>query len=173
MTKRILLQSVLLPKMALIQVPDDADEAVVRQTCLAAIPQPHQHADLVVSFERGSHDDDESDDDDDESTAVVADGLRVHIGHCKRVDVTVRHFGTSILRKFSPAARLKRVKKWAVKELAIPPAEAARESFRLPGSQEELGDDVHVGTLVTAGTCSVTLDLVPSDRVNGAADGRG
>jgi hypothetical protein len=172
MTKRILLQSALLPKMALIEVPDDADEAVVRHMSLAAIPQAHQHVGLVVSFEKGGHDDDESDDEDDESTVVVVDGLRIHIGHCKRVEVTVRHFGSSISRKFSPAARLKRVKNWAVKELAIPPAEAARESFRLSGSQEELGDDVHVGTLVTAGTCSVTLDLVPSDRVNGAADDR-
>lgn len=169
MAKRLLIQSPFLPSMTLAEVADDASIADVRRAALAAIPDASRESDLEVTFERHNDEDIDGDDDDDKAGKVeVVDGLRVHVGRCKKVEVTVRYFGKSKARKFAPSARIKRVKNWATKVFEVPAAEAARHSLRLPDSTEELAADVHVGTLVVKGTCAVVLDLVPSDRINGA-----
>lgn len=171
MAKRLLIQSPLLTSMTLAEVADNATLDDVRRAALATIPEAQRTKDLEVTFERNDDDDIDGDGDDEErdGKSDVIDGLRVHVGRCKKVEVTVRYFGKSKTRKFVPSARIKRVKNWATKVFEVPAAEAARHSLRLPDTTEELAADVHVGTLVLKGTCGVVLDLVPSDRINGAA----
>lgn len=170
MTKRLLIQSPLLTSMTLAEVADNATLADVRRAALAAIPEAQRAKDLEVTFERNDDDDIDGDDDEERDDKIdVVDGLRIHVSRCKKVEVTVRYFGKSKARKFVPSARIKRVKNWATKVFEVPAAEAARHSLRLPDTTEELAADVHVGTLVLKGTCGVVLDLVPSDRINGAA----
>lgn len=170
MAKRLLIQSPLLTSMTLAEVADNATLADARRAALAAIPEAQRTKDLEVTFERNDDDDiDGVDDEERDAKIVVIDGLRVHVGRCKKVEVTVRYFGKPKTRKFVPSARIKRVKNWATKVFEVPAAEAARHSLRLPDTTEELAADVHVGTLVLKGTCGVVLDLVPSDRINGAA----
>lgn len=165
MSKRVLIQSSLLPKMALIEVPDDATLADVRREALQLIPPAKRHESLHVTFEDAAESSSAAH--GKESTEVV-DGLRAHVSACKKVMVNVRYFGKTASRDFAAAVRLKVVKDWAVKEFSLADAEAARHSLRLPNAQEELSADVHLGSLAEEGTCSVTLDLLPSDRINGA-----
>jgi hypothetical protein len=165
MSKRIIIQSPLLPNMALAEVPDGATEDAVRRAALEAIPTAQRSKDLEVTFESS---DDEADTGGGKSQFELVDGMRVHVSRCKKVAVTVRYFGkTPKSREFAPAVRVKVVKDWAVKAFELSPTEAARHSLRLPDVQEELSGDVQIGSLVVQDTCGVTLDLVPSDRING------
>lgn len=161
MSLRILLQSPFLAEMRLIEVPDGADFDAVHHAALDAIPEEHRSAENDVTVE--SDDDKES-----HGKPKVVDGMRVHVGRCKKVSVTVRFMGPSESHAFPPSNRIKRVKDWAVKAFKVADAEAARHGLYIPGSDQELSADVHIGALVEAGTCGVTLDLLPTDRIHGA-----
>lgn len=162
MTNRILLQSPFLTEMTLLEVADDAGFDVVCQAALEAIPLESRHPENVVSVEYESDNDKHA-----HGVPKVKDGMRVHVGRCKKVSVVVRYMGNPASHDFPPTTRVKRVKDWAVREFKIPEAEAARHGLYLPGTEQELSGDVHVGALV-CDTCSLTLDLLPTDRINGA-----
>lgn len=160
-TIRILLQSPFLTEMTLLEVADDAGFDAVCQAALEAIPLESRHPENVVSVEH------ESDDKHAHGEPKVKDGMRVHVGHCKKVSVVLRYMGSPASHDFPPTTRVKRVKDWAVREFKIPEAEAARHGLYLPGTEQELSGDVHVGTLVRD-NCSLALDLLPTDRIHGA-----
>lgn len=93
----------------------------------------------------------------------------VHRGRCHKVDAKVRFNGVSKSHVFSPATIVDRVLKWATGEggFDLTPAEAAKHTLALPGADHPLDPRVHIGSLVTAGTCEVVLDLMPKVRFEG------
>jgi len=92
----------------------------------------------------------------------------VHRGHCRHVEVMVR-FNRTFERAFGPAATIKRVYAWASgpNGANLSPEQAARHVLAIPGADHFLDSGVHIGSLVTPGTCSVTLDLLPRERFEG------
>lgn len=93
----------------------------------------------------------------------------VHRGHCRRVAVVVRFNGVTYERSFGPGATIKIVEKWAFGPDAanLSPEQAAKHVLAVPGADHSLEDGVHVGSLVTPGSCEVTLDLLPRARFEG------
>jgi hypothetical protein len=107
---------------------------------------------------------------DDHLIRGGGEGAKIlHRSRCRSVQVTVRYAGRSLERTFGPGSTLDRVKRWAERKLDIGAADAAHLSLQLPGTTDRPPGSVHVGSLVTAGACALVLDLLPSDRVNGAS----
>jgi hypothetical protein len=106
-------------------------------------------------------------------TTFAEAGIRqhhhVHRGRCARVEVVVRYNGENFTHTFGPGATIKKVEKWAFgnKAGALSPDQAAKHVLALPGADHFLAATVHVGSLVTAGACQATLDLLPRDRFEG------
>ena len=92
----------------------------------------------------------------------------VHRGRCRKVGVMVRFNGTKS-HVFPPGTTIDRVLKWATGEhgFDLSPAETAKHALALPGADHLLDPRVHIGSLVTATSCEVVLDLVPKVRFEG------
>jgi hypothetical protein len=92
----------------------------------------------------------------------------VHRGNCRRVEVTVR-FNGPFERAFGPPATIKRVYSWASGPdgARLSPEQAAKHVLAVPGADHFLDSGVHIGSLVSHGSCSVTLDLLPRERFEG------
>jgi hypothetical protein len=103
---------------------------------------------------------------------LEAAGIRhhhhVHRGHCREIEVVVRWNGNHE-RTFGPARTIKTVEKWAFgdKVADFSKEQAAKHVLALPGADHFLEATVHIGSLVTAGTCKVILDLLPRSRFEG------
>ncbi len=96
------------------------------------------------------------------------DPVRLHVGHCRHVEVTVRFNGEPAHRRFSPSATVERVRRWAaLHAFHMTPRDAAEHVLQIQGTATRPDRDVHVGALVPAGACSIAFDLVPSKRVEG------
>lgn len=92
----------------------------------------------------------------------------VHRGRCHLVEVIVR-FNGDHNHSYGPATTIKTVEKWAFgPEVAkFSPEQAAKHVLAVPGADHFLEGGVHVGSLVTAGSCRVVLDLLPRSRFEG------
>jgi hypothetical protein len=94
--------------------------------------------------------------------------LRVHVSHCRHVEVAVRFNGESDKRRFTPSATVERVRRWAARRaFHLPPRDAAEHVLQLQGTTTRPDRDVHVGTLTQGHSCAIAFDLVPSQRVEG------
>ena len=93
----------------------------------------------------------------------------VHRGRCPRVEVVVRFNGETFSSTFGPGTTIKIVERWAFGDAAadLSQDQAAKHVLVVPGADHFLAATVHVGSLVTTGSCQVTLDLVPRDRFEG------
>jgi hypothetical protein len=98
---------------------------------------------------------------------VEGGSLFVHHNSCKRIQVTVRYAGKSFNETFGPGVTLKVIKRRAEKALEIDETDAAELSLQVEGTIDRPDEATHIGSLSSPGTCSVSLDLVPSDRING------
>ena len=78
----------------------------------------------------------------------------------------MRYAGRQAKRDFQSATTIARVKRWATHELGINASDAAELVLQVSGTDIRPDADVHLGSLVVAPHHSVTLDLVPSPRVN-------
>jgi len=94
-------------------------------------------------------------------------GCRCLICHrCKKIEVSVLFNGQPARGTFSPGATVKRLIEWAVKEFKLDKnvswklREDATDGAPLPEKR-------HIGTLVKAGECSLTLYLTPGTRIQG------
>lgn len=96
------------------------------------------------------------------------DGTKIlHRSRCARITLTVRYAGRTISRDFGPGSTLDRVKRWAERELGIDQTDAAEMSLQIAGTQDRPDGSTHIGSLVQT-CCELSLDLLPSDRINGA-----
>ena len=93
----------------------------------------------------------------------------VHHGRCRTVDVQVRFNGERRARDFRQIATIRQVFDWATGPEAynLTPEQKAKHVLALPGADHFLDWNVRVGSLVTAGTCEVVLDLLPKERFEG------
>lgn len=94
--------------------------------------------------------------------------LRIHVSHCRHVEVSVRFNGEVEKRRFTPSATVERVKRWAARRaFHLSPRDAAEHVLQIKGTTTRPDRDVHVGTLTNGCTCAVAFDLVPHQRVEG------
>jgi hypothetical protein len=106
------------------------------------------------------------------SITIEAAGIRhhhhVHRGRCHRVEVVVRYNGKRYEHAYAPATTIKAVEAWAFgpKAAGLSPEQAAKHVLAV-GADHFLEDGVHVGSLVTPGSCEVVLDLLPRSRFAG------
>ena len=101
--------------------------------------------------------------------AGVPNRGHVHRSACKRIDVSVRFNGAEKARDFAPSATVETVLKWATGEQGfdLSAAEAAKHTLAQPGADHPLDPRVHIGSLVSTGTCDLVLDLIPKVRFEG------
>ncbi|PZS37530.1 MAG: hypothetical protein DLM62_18700 [Pseudonocardiales bacterium] len=103
---------------------------------------------------------------------LEAAGIRhhhhVHRGHCHRVEIVVR-FNGDHEHIYGPATTIRTVEKWAFgpKVADLSPEQAAKHVLAVPGADRFPEGGVHVGSLVTPGSCKVVLDLLPRSRFEG------
>jgi hypothetical protein len=95
--------------------------------------------------------------------------LFLHQSRCRRVAVVVRYAGRTVQDSFGPGTTLAKIKRWAEKKLGIEAADAAELALQIAGTQDRPDEATHVGSLVVPTACAVTFDLLPTDRINGAA----
>jgi hypothetical protein len=101
---------------------------------------------------------------DDDATGP----LRIHVSHCRHVEVSVRFNGETEKRRFTPSATVERVRRWATRRaFHLSPRDAAEHVLQLQGTTTRPDRDVHVGTLTHGHSCAVAFDLVPCQRVEG------
>ncbi|MBI1869133.1 MAG: hypothetical protein HYS06_12715 [Methylocystis sp.] len=102
---------------------------------------------------------------DDEAIIVP---LRLHVTHCRHIEVSVRFNGEDAKRRFPPSATIARVHHWAARRaFHLTPRDAAEHILQLQGSAKYPDRDVHIGTLAGGKICAVAFDLVPRKRVEG------
>lgn len=112
----------------------------------------------------------------DESVFVkdcaTATGLKVHIHRCRHVKVTVTFNGKMVERHFAPSSTVARVKRWAAeKEFGMSEDDAGEHVLQIEGTHDRPAPGTHVGALTNDRADSLSFDLVPDERVNGAAKG--
>ena len=94
--------------------------------------------------------------------------LRLHVTHCRHVEVSVRFNGETKKRRFTPSATVERVRRWAARRaFHLSPRDAAEHVLQIHGVTTRPDRDVHIGTLVQKHGCAVAFDLVPCQRVEG------
>jgi hypothetical protein len=99
----------------------------------------------------------------------TASGVKVHLHRCRHVETTVAFNGQQIERRFSPAATVARVKRWAaVEKFGMTSEEAGEHVLQIAGKHDRPAPGTHIGTLTNGRVCGVAFDLVPDQRVNGA-----
>jgi len=94
-------------------------------------------------------------------------GCRIHLSHCKRIDVTVHYQEKTAERKFAPGVRVKAVKQWATREFHIDPKDAPEHVLQICNSKERPSSDTPLAVLAHGCGCNVCFDLVPEKRVEG------
>jgi len=97
----------------------------------------------------------------------VKDGCRVHVARCRRIKTVVNFNEKSLTREFPPGARVRAVKKWAVKEFGLDHKDAAEHVLQLCGSPVRPASDTPLHLMVKDHECAVCFDLVPEKRVEG------
>lgn len=163
-------------KLELLEIAADSTFADVK----SAIVAKHGLAADSSIFVEDDKDKDDDDDDDaadkdvDESETIArhasAHGhLKVHVHRCKRIEVAVSYNARTVERRFRPGATIARVKRWAANKLKLSRDEAGEHVLQLSGTTDRPPPNTHVGALAKCPACQVRFDLVPNERVNGAA----
>lgn len=99
-------------------------------------------------------------------------GLKVHIHRCRHVEVAVTFNGETVERRFPPSATVARVKRWAAeKKFGMSEEEAGEHVLQIAGTHDRPAPGTHIGALTNSGVCALAFDLVPDERINGAAGG--
>jgi hypothetical protein len=93
----------------------------------------------------------------------------VHRGRCRSVEVEVRFNGERLPHSFRQVATIRTVFDWATgpQGFGLTPEQKVKHVFALPGADHFLDWGVHVGSLISPGTCQVVLDLFPKERFAG------
>jgi hypothetical protein len=87
----------------------------------------------------------------------------VHIHRSKWIEVTVRYGEEECEHRFRPAATVRKVKRWAIEQFT--PTECDDpDTLRLAGSDTQLSDDIHIGTLVAHEHGKLSLELFTAER---------
>ena len=99
--------------------------------------------------------------------------IKVHLHRCRHVEVTVGFNGDVVEHRFSPAATVAKVKRWAAEDkFGMTPEEAGEHVLQIAGSHNRPAPGTHIGALTDGRICGLAFDLVPDERVNGASEER-
>jgi hypothetical protein len=93
--------------------------------------------------------------------AEIGDRSHVHVGHCKRVNASVRYNGVAKEFEVSPASTLQSLFDRAVSKgvgFDLSESDRAEYTLQLSGTTEQPSLDEHVGRFVDD-NCSVRFDL--------------
>jgi hypothetical protein len=102
------------------------------------------------------------------ASLVCSGGLKLHFHRQRHVDVTVVFNGEEVSKRFSPAATVARVKRWAAKRrFEMSKEEAGEHVLQISGTHERPNPGTHIGALRLKGCHTLGFDLVPDQRVNG------
>jgi hypothetical protein len=93
--------------------------------------------------------------------------VHIHCHKCRRVKTDVAYNGVEKHHKFSPAATIETVRRWAVAKFKIPAIDAEKLFVWVPGAEQPLDGTKHVGDLAQAPGCKAEFMLLPDPRVNG------
>jgi len=93
--------------------------------------------------------------------------VHIHLHKCHRVKVAVGYNGVDKHHRFSPAATVETVRRWAVKKFRISATDAEKLYLYVLGAETPLDVTKHVGDLATAPDCHIGLVLLPDPLVNG------
>lgn len=103
---------------------------------------------------------------------ATAKGLKVHVHRCRHIEVTVTFNGMTAERRFPPSATVARVKRWAAEhKFGMSEEEAGEHVLQIAGTHDRPTPGTHIGSLTDGKICALAFDLVPDERVNGAAGG--
>lgn len=103
---------------------------------------------------------------------ATARGLKVHIHRCRHVEVTVAFNGETVERRFPPSTTVARVKRWAAeKKFGMSEEDAGEHVLQIAGTHDRPTPGTHIGALTSGTVCALAFDLVPDERINGAAGG--
>jgi hypothetical protein len=106
------------------------------------------------------------------ATLDCISGLKLHLHRCAEVKVTVTFAGETVHHAFRPGATIARIKRWAAEhKFGMTEEEASEHRLQIAGTHDRPAPGTHIGTLAACPDCRVSFDLVPDERVNGAADG--
>lgn len=98
-------------------------------------------------------------------------GLKLHLHRCRHIEVTVAFAGETAHHKFAPGTTIAHVKRWAAeRHFHMTAEEAGEHMLQLAGTHERPSPGTHIGALASCPACHLAFDLVPDERVNGAAD---
>jgi hypothetical protein len=98
-------------------------------------------------------------------------GLKLHLHRCREVEVAVTFAGETVNHAFRPGATIARIKRWAAEhKFGMTEEEASEHRLQIAGTHDRPAPGTHIGTLAACPHCRVAFDLVPDERVNGAAD---
>lgn len=143
-------------------VPENVTQAELSNALLTA-GVPISPELFVFIDEAEEHIDRES----DSTVSGIRHGGRVHVTHCQRIGVTVNYLNNTIERKFPPGARVRSVKRWAVREFHIDHKDAAEHVLQICNSNERPTSDTPLHALIRGHDYVVCFDLVPEKRVEG------
>lgn len=101
--------------------------------------------------------------------AGIGQRSRVHVHRCRKIEVSVNFNAGLKTRSFPPSATMERVKRWATgpQGFELSHIDATEHVLQRCNTATRPDEDIHLGSLVQAGTCAVCFDLVPKLRVEG------
>jgi hypothetical protein len=98
-------------------------------------------------------------------------GLKVHLHRCRHLEVTVTFNGTTAEHRFSPAATVAKVKRWAAEHrFGMTEEEAGEHALQVVGTHDRPTPGTHIGALTDGRVCGLAFDLVADERVNGGLE---
>ena len=84
----------------------------------------------------------------------------VHVHKCKRVAAEVNFNGRTKRHRFSPAATVDVVTRWARRKFKLEGAAGAEYVLQICNTTKQPRPSEHLGELVTPSTCAICFDLV-------------
>ena len=94
-------------------------------------------------------------------------GCRIHVSRCKRIKTSVHYLEKTAEKEFSPGARVRTVKAWAVHEFKLNTKDAGEHVLQICNSTERPATDTPLHQLTHGHHCHLSFDLVPEIRVEG------
>ncbi|MGD9721495.1 MAG: hypothetical protein AB7O59_09825 [Pirellulales bacterium] len=99
----------------------------------------------------------------------IRHGGHIHCHPCRRIKTEVTYNGADKHHRFSPAATVETVRRWALRKFKIGPVDGETLILKIIGIDKPPSPDAHVGDLVRSHSeCRLSLELVPDHgRING------
>jgi hypothetical protein len=94
--------------------------------------------------------------------------VAIHCHHCRQIQVTVHYGKESILRKFPPSARARKVLRWAKRKLRLTDADADNLALFLCRGGEQVRETTHLGELVEEVSCDICFNLSKDRNIEGS-----